>query len=365
VPAEEYNDAVILPGLINTHTHLELTGFDRVETPDFPGWIRRLRDLKASRSPAEYLVAARRGVAECFSAGVTTIADTGDSGVVVRALAEMGGVGVAYHEVFGPDPAQCDASLAGLETRIGELRQWAVGRVRLGVSPHAPYTVSGALLDVVVQWAIREQLPLAVHISESRDEVELVTRGTGAFAEAWRARGIPVPGRSGTSPIEWLALYGALTKRTLCIHAVQAGTPEIAQLARTGAAVAHCPLSNDAHGHGAAPLGKFLAAGIPVGLGTDSVVSVGELDLFAEARAAQALAGLSADEALALCTLGGARALGIDLETGSLQVGKWGDCVVIRVSDRPGQSPAAQVLACSPADVMLTCVAGREVFRAQ
>jgi cytosine/adenosine deaminase-related metal-dependent hydrolase len=366
VPAEEYESAVILPGLINTHTHLELTGFDQVGTEDFPGWIRRLRELKATRTPAEYLVAARHGVADCFNAGVTTIADTGDSGVVIRALAEMGGSGVAYQEVFGPEPVQCDTSLAGLQQRITELRQWATGRVRIGVSPHAPYTVSSALLQTVVRWSKREQLPLAVHISESREEVELVARGSGPFAEAWRARGIPVPESSGSSPLDWLARHGALTERTLCIHAVQVGPPDIVHLVRAGAAVAHCPLSNQAHGHGAAPLGQLLEAGVAVGLGTDSVVSVGRLDLLAEARAARDLAGLSADETVALCTLGGAKALGLEAETGSLEAGKWGDCVVIRVVDRPGRNlPAEWVLASSPGDVMLTCVAGRTVYRAQ
>ena len=96
--------------------------------------------------------------------------------------------------------------------------------------------------------------------------------------------------------------------------------------------MAHCPLSNAAHGHGAAPLASFLRHGLRVGVGTDSVLSVGRLDLLAEARAARALAGLDADAALALCTLGGARALGLEGEIGSLEAGKWGDCVVLRLA---------------------------------
>jgi 5-methylthioadenosine/S-adenosylhomocysteine deaminase len=217
-----------------------------------------------------------------------------------------------------------------------------------------------------VQWSVQERLPLAVHVAESPPEVEFVTRGAGPFAEAWRRRSIPVPERSGVTPLDWLARHGGLTERTLCIHAVQVGPDDIARLASSGAAVAHCPLSNQAHGHGAAPLAELLAAGVRVGLGTDSVVSVGRLDLLAEARAARDLAALSADETIELCTLGGAKALGLDIETGSLQVGKWGDCAVIQVSDRGGrQSPAERILASSPGDVLLTCVAGREVYRAQ
>ena len=366
VPHEDYGDAVILPGLINTHTHLELTGFEgRVREREFPVWIRQLRDLKATRSSAEYIEAARRGLASCYASGVTTIADTGDSGAAIQALAEADGSGVAYQEVFGPHPNQLEESMDGLRSRVSRLCCWATSRVRIGVSPHAPYTVSGPLFKAVARWSRAEGLPLAVHVAESRAEVDFVADGSGPFAEVWRSRGIPLPEPRGLSPIEWLAEEGVLTERTLCIHAVQAGPRDVDRLRASGSAVAHCPLSNRAHQHGAAPLAAMVEANIRVGLGTDSVVSVRRLDLLAEARAARTLAPLSADDLLELCTLSGARAIGVDSETGSLQVGKWGDCTVIRPpAGRSAGSPAEQVLASSPGDVLLTCVGGREVYQA-
>ncbi len=365
IAAEDFGEAVILPGLINTHTHLELTGFaDQVEEPDFATWIRRLRALKTTRSAAEYTEAARRGLQACYATGVTTIGDTGDSGSAIQALAEADGSGVAYQEVFGPHPAQAQESLTGLRDRVIQAGRWAVHRVRIGVSPHAPYTVSAPLLKAVASWAQSERLPLAVHVAESLAESELLAAGTGPFAEAWRARGIPLP-LPGRTPIEWLAAHGALTERTLCIHAVQAGAGDLQLLARHDAAVAHCPLSNAAHRHGEAPLSALLNAGVRVGVGTDSEVSVGRPDLLAEARAAAALAGLTADEAVELATLAGARALGLDSETGSLREGKWADCIVIKLagpqSDRP---PAERVLNSSSGDLLLTCLAGRDVYRA-
>ena len=366
MPAEDFGDAILLPGLINTHTHLELTGFEnQVRERDFSAWIRRLRELKTTRTPADYLEAARQGLAASFAAGVTTVADTGDSGAVIQALAERDASGVAYQEVFGPHPDQLDESLAGLRRRVSHLNRWATGRVRIGVSPHAPYTVSGPLLRAVAQWAVAERLPLAMHLAESRAEVDFLAGGTGAFAQAWKARAIPLPDWNGGTPIEWLARHDGLNERTLCIHAVQLQPSDIGRLAGSGAAVAHCPLSNQAHGHGVAPLSTLLAAGVRVGLGTDSVVSVGRLDLLAEARMARKSAGLAADEVLELCTVAGARALGMDAETGSLQVGKWGDCTVIRAPTAlERQSPAEQVLGSAPGDVMLTCVGGREAYRA-
>jgi 5-methylthioadenosine/S-adenosylhomocysteine deaminase len=363
--AEKFDDAVILPGLINTHTHLELTGFeDRVPEREFTAWIRRLRELKTTRSSAGYVEAARQGLASCFASGVTTVADTGDSGAVIEALVEAGGSGIAYQEVFGPDPGQSNESLAGLRARVDRLRPLATDRISIGVSPHAPYTVSGQLFRVVSDWARSEQLPMAVHVAESPAESELLLQGAGRFAEAWRARGIPLPSPGGRTPIRWLEEHGVLSEQTLCIHAVQLDGHDIGRLAESGAAVAHCPLSNQAHGHGDAPLEELLESGIRVGLGTDSVVSVGRLDLLAEARAAAGLApSLDADDLVELCTLSGARALGIDSHTGSLLPGKWADCTIVRIPVNSGGGPAEQVLASGPTDVLRTYVGGKEVHR--
>jgi cytosine/adenosine deaminase-related metal-dependent hydrolase len=364
-PAERFDDAVILPGLINTHTHLELTGFeDQLSEREFTAWIRRLRELKATRSPAKYVEAARLGLAACFAAGVTTVADTGDSGAVIKALAAVGGSGVAYQEVFGPDPEQAGESLAGLQAKIDELRPLAAGRVSIGVSPHAPYTVSGRLFRAVADWARAERLPMAVHVAESPAESTFLLQGAGPFADVWRARGIPLPSSGGRTPILWLAEHRVLSHQTLCIHAVQLNGPDLGRLADSGAAVAHCPLSNRAHGHGDAPLEALLNGGIRVGLGTDSVVSVGRLDLLAEARACAKLApSLNADDLIELCTLGGARALGLDSDTGSLVPGKWADCIVVRISTSNSRTPAERVLASGPQDVLRTYLGGKEVYR--
>lgn len=383
--------AVLLPGMVNTHTHLELTGFEvhapgsDTDDPAFPEWIQTIRRIKEARAPEDFLAAARRGVQDCWGGGITTIADTGDSGSVIQALAELGGSGFMYQEVFGPHPGQLDASFASLERRVGELARYSGPRVRLGVSPHAPYTVSGPLYSKVAAWARTEGLPLAVHLAESREESEFVTKQRGPFADAWKARGIPLldershlpsaishqpsplfSGPPRSSPVTWLASHGVLGPSTLCIHAIQLSPADIAMLAERGASVAHCPLSNARHRHGAAPLTALRKAGIRVGLGTDSVASVGRLDLFAEARAARALGGLSAEETLALCTLDGARALGLEGEIGSLTRGKWGDVIAVHLGNATAvesASPAEAVLAADPQSVRLTVLGGRVVHQ--
>jgi cytosine/adenosine deaminase-related metal-dependent hydrolase len=359
---DRYDEGLLLPGLINTHTHLELTGLSgEPPGPDFTGWILGVRQAKAARAPEAFGEAARRGIRECWAAGVTTIADTGDSGAVIEALAELGGSGIVYQEVFGPHPAQLEESLAGLRSAVHRLRRYAGDRVRLGVSPHAPYTVSGPLYSAVSAYAESEGLPIAVHLAESRAESELLAHARGSFAEAWTRRGIPHP-PGGHTPVEWLEAHGVLSERTLCIHVVQASAADLDRLARHRAAVAHCPLSNRAHGHGEAPLAAMLARGLRVGVGTDSVLSVGRLDLLAEARAARALAGLDAAQALALCTTGAAAALGWSEELGSLKPGRQGDCVILR-SPPSHLDPEERALASAPANVVATYLGGRVVYR--
>jgi aminodeoxyfutalosine deaminase len=216
------------------------------------------------------------------------------------------------------------------------------------VSPHAPYTVSEPLYRAVADFARREALPLAVHLAESREETALVRDGAGSFAEALRARGIPVTAHR-CSPVAYLVQRSVVQRATLCIHCVQVDERDIALLRDAGATIAHCPRSNRAHGHGMAPLAAFRAAGIRVGLGTDSVVSAGDVDLWAEAAAA----GVEGEEALRLLTIEGARALGLEADIGSLEVGKQADLAVFpsTVLHRPPP----------PSTALLTVIAGRPV----
>ncbi len=372
VVTRSFPGAALMPGLVNTHTHLELTGLaGQVEETDFSAWIRGVRGVKAGLGAEWFAAAARQGVRDGFAAGITTVLDTGDSGAVLQALVDLGGAGVAYQEVFGPDPVQCDESIRGLRDRVRELRPHARGRVRLGVSPHAPYTVSGPLYRAVAEYARSEGLPLAVHLAESPAETMLVAGHVGPFAEAWNARGIPPVARHGDlgaaarrSPVSWLDAHGVLGPDTLCIHTVQLDQADLDILVARRVPVAHCPVSNARHGHGNAPLGRLLAAGVRVGLGTDSVISVGQLDLWAEMRAAAALAGLTPGQALALATVDGARLIGAEAEVGWLGAGTFADLIAVELAPETHDQPVeARLLAAGPGNVLATFASGRPVFR--
>src|SRR2546430_8933072 len=347
----EFRDAVLVPGLVNAHTHLELTHLaGRNPEREFSRWIRTIRALKDATTPEEFDHSAEQGVRDCWMAGVTCVADRGSTGAPVRARARLGGRGINYQEVFGPDPADGAAPLAELRAAVARLGPVASGRARLGVSPHAPYTVSEPLYRAVAAFARREALPLAVHLAESREETALVRDGAGSFAEALRARGIPVQARH-CRPVQYLLELGVLERATgwLCIHCVQVDERDIDILRRAEVGLAACPRSNRAHAHGTAPLAALRAAGIPVGLGTDSVVSAGDVNLWAEAAAA----GLYEEEALQMLTIEGARALGLDADIGSLELGKQADLAVFPSTVLSRSLPTSTAL--------LTVVAGRVV----
>ena len=362
---EHYPSAILIPGLVNAHTHLELTGFEQLANePEFSDWIRTIIRLKAGRTASDFLEASTRGLRDGYASAVTTVADTGDSGAPFEALLEAGGSGIAYLEVFGPDPALAEQQFTAFRARVLALKPRQTGRVRLGVSPHAPYSVSGPLYRMVARLAEEEQLPMAVHIAESAAEVELLRDAGGTFAEQWRLRGIPLPPLPGRTPLAWLEQHGVLGPHTLCIHAVRADSEDIARMVRHRCGVALCPRSNHRHGHGAAPLADFRARRLRVGVGTDSAASVYPVDLLAEARAARELVGLTAEQALDLAMLGAARALLLDPELGSLSAGKWADCAVVEASPSLGaENVAESILAGGPGNVMATWLAGREVYR--
>jgi cytosine/adenosine deaminase-related metal-dependent hydrolase len=367
----DLGDALLLPGLVNAHTHLELTAMrGLLRGLEFVTWIRALTQARVEvLTPAAMRDAARSGVAEGLVAGITTYGDTSASGVVLEALRDTGARGIMFQEVFGPAPAQREPVLAELRAKVEALRPLETDLVRLGVSPHAPYTVHEDLLVDVAAYAIGAGLPVAMHLAESDAEIAFLREGEGPFAEGLRLRGIPVV-RRAHSPVHLLVELGVVLARPLLIHCVKIDESDTAFIAEHGCPVAHCPTSNAMLGHGTAPLRELIDAGVTVGLGSDSAASNDRMDMLDEAHVARLLQGarlrradaVSSAEALTLATLGGARALGLDARIGSLDVGKDADLAAFaldatRTPDAMDPLDAALAVAGTPA--LLVTVAGQ------
>lgn len=368
---EDLGDAILTPGLVNAHTHLDLTvlrGF--LSDLPFFDWVRMLTRAVATLDDADLLASASLGIAEGLLGGVTTFADTAPNTAAFDAMRALGVRGVCYREVFGPDPKDASKNLATLADQVAAMRRQETELVRVGVSPHAPYSVSDALYAAVAEFARRERLPVAVHIAEGAAESRLVEHGDGDFSGFLQGRGISTAPR-GAEPLDVIERAGLLQRDTLLIHAVRVSSNAIDRIANAGCGVAHCPASNAKLGHGIAPLLAMLRAGVQVGLGTDSMASNDRMDLLEEARLAvlaqRAASGrheaVSAQQAFRLATLGAAEALGLDEAIGSLEVGKQADLAAFALPPGPRENVYDALVFGPRPRTLLTLVAGRERMR--
>jgi cytosine/adenosine deaminase-related metal-dependent hydrolase len=351
--------SVILPGFVDAHTHLEYASYAGFgDGLSFGPWIALHVERKGRLDLEDMETIARLGALECLRSGITTVGDCSFVGAAATACADVGLEGVIYLEVFGDAPQ--------IE-RFHELRDRVADglpeSVRVGVSPHAPYTVTLDLYRACDELG----LPVATHLAESEAENEFLRTGGGDW-EAFAHMLVPPVGTTG---IRALAEAGLLGPRVLAAHCVQADKEEIELLATHDVAVAHCPRSNAYLGCGLAPLRELREAGIRVCIATDSPASTPSFDMFDEMRAAVAAArarerrtdALTAAEALELATLGGARALGLDVDRGSLTPGKRADLTILSLAETPWlpwEDPVtATVLGGAPERVVATLVSGQ------
>ena len=377
---EDLGAAAILPGFVNCHSHLELTAMrgllDTVED-DFLAWLLKLTKTRAEFFSAEDIeLSALHGAVEGARAGVTCFGDVGRNGVAAfKALKTCGLRGIVFEETqFTPGEEQAEESFQKMRGKFLLLREQETALIEAGISPHAPYTVCAALFKKIAELAGRENIKTSIHTAESDLEKDFMLRGEGLLAKLWRKSGA-VWQPPGVSTVKYLSSLGVLETKPLLVHCVNVDNDDLDLIVRSGSAVAHCPKSNAKFGHGIAPLESFLAKQIAVGLGSDSVASNNTCDLIEEARFASLLARtradkqhlISAEEMIRLTTLGGARALGLEEKIGSLEAGKQADLAVISIKNAaqmPVYDPAsAIVFASSGRDVILTVVAGKEIYR--
>jgi aminodeoxyfutalosine deaminase len=373
VPWMDLGKAILLPGLVNVHTHLELSALRGRIPPghSFVDWVINLLETRSSLTSETYTRAVEQGITELVRSGTTCVGEVSSTGASFAGLKKSGLRGVVYHEVIGPDDARAEGiaemSFGHLETMRREARG---GRLEIGISPHAVYSVSPRLFDQCRRLQQSLGLKTAIHAAESPAEIEYLRSATGEIrtrllpATGWGE--IPPPALE-TTPVNYLARVGVLGPRCLLIHAVHLTEEDLEIVAQSGVAVAHCPRSNVYLGVGRAPLKTFRDRGIPVGLGTDSLASNDSLSLWDEIRCArQTHSGLlSPAEWIEMATVGGAQALGLAAEIGTLDPGKQADVTALALDDPDADPYEYLVHQAATEKVLLTVVGGTPLYERQ
>lgn len=363
-PVEDLGNVAILPGLVNAHTHLE---FSSLRAPlgsadqSMPDWIRAvLRWRRETTVPREEAIA--QGLRECTEQGVTTLGEIVQADWPQNLFEESALHATVFQELIGPTPSRVTAALEQAQAHLGRApgNRWTPG-----LSPHAPYTVRRELLEAAVELSATRQIPLAFHLAESREELQLLEHQSGplydflAGLDHWDA-GV-LGGR--IRPLDYLRQLSA-AHRTLVIHGNYLADDEIAFLAEHAErmSVVYCPRTHAFFRHDDYPLAHMLAAGVRVCLGTDSRGSSPDLSLLAEMRgAARRHPAIAPATILRLGTLDGARALGRDHEIGSLEPGKWADLAMVALPERDASDPHALLLL-SDSPVVGTWYHGQVIF---
>jgi cytosine/adenosine deaminase-related metal-dependent hydrolase len=339
----DLGNAAILPGLVNAHTHLDLTGL-RGRAPyqgDFTDWLRAVIGHRRARSPEKVQADVRAGIAESLAHGVTLLGDIASGGLSWDALAEGPLRAVVFFELLGLPLDRAEAALASARGWLKAHR--ATPTCRPGLSPHAPYSVRGNLFFEAARLArdCKPRAPLAVHLAETAGELQLLHERQGPFVAFLKELGVWDADGLADNPRSVMSLCNQAIPK-LFIHGNYLGP--MARLPPSSAIV-YCPRTHAFFRHPPHPFRDFLARGLSVALGTDGLASNPDLDLLAEARFLHHhYPEVPAADLLRMATLDGAGALGWEDETGSLEPGKSADLVVLALPARDDSDPHRLVL---------------------
>jgi cytosine/adenosine deaminase-related metal-dependent hydrolase len=342
----EFPGCVILPGFVNAHTHLELTHFSswkiRKDIDYSPrtyiDWVIQVIKITRGLTRDEREHSLREGIRISLESGTTAIGEIVSGDAQIHLYGESTLCGRLYLEAIGRDPMHCASLLARLEA---DLETFGGSKILPGLSPHAPHTLSEAFMKDIAAMAAKRSLPMAIHLAESREEVDFLFDSTGKIADllypfaGWESS---IPSPQKMSPTEYLENLGILEMSPTLIHCVHVNHADAELLIKRGCRVVLCPRSNDRLNVGKAPAYLFKKMGIPMALGTDSLASNDSLSMLDEMRymLTDSPDVFTPGELLRMATLGAAEAVGLDKETGSLEEGKRADFLVMGFNGNSG-----------------------------
>jgi len=336
---EQLGDVALMPGLVNAHTHLELSYLHDEVPPasEFVTWIRNVMAARRQRPDpraADIVDAIDRAIVESRASGTAVVGDVSNTLVTFEPLARSALAAIVFYELIrfnAPDPrALVDAATAEIEALAPT--EW----VRASLAAHAPYSVAPLVLRAIREAVDRDALrPCSVHLCESAEETEFLRTGLGSWRRlledvgAWDPAWTP----PGVSPVQFLDESGFLGANVLAVHGVQMTLDDLGRLKARGTTLVTCPRSNGHTGAGAPPIQDFYDAGVRVAIGTDSLASSPDLNVFAELATMRALApAVPATALLESATIEGARALGFDADYGTIEPAKRARLIAVDLS---------------------------------
>jgi aminodeoxyfutalosine deaminase len=350
--ARDLGSVAILPGLVNAHTHLELSWMrNRVPPCDsMCVWAQGLMALRRAVDDDEPREPIGVAVAEARASGTCLVGDVGDTLNAYDALADSDLSALIFREILGFRASDPDDVLDRIRASVAELTP--VERLRTSVAPHAPYSISPALLRAIAARA--RGRPVSMHLGESVEEIQFLRDGTGPWRQVLEALNVWDPSWTppACGPVEYVARAGLLNDRLVAVHGVQFTGDDLARLAAARATVVTCPRSNRWTGAGTPPLERFYASGVRIAIGTDSLASVADLNVFAELAEVRRLApSVPARALLRSATASGAEALGFAGDFGTIEPGKRSELLAVRIPEGVTDVEEYLVRGIEPADV--------------
>lgn len=344
----DFGNSAIMPGFVNAHTHLELTNLHGLEVEDkkLPTWIWQLMKTKMKWKEPDFESSLINGVKQSLESGTTTVYDITNSGYAYNVLQNQPIRKVIFDEVIALDPVHCKTVLDTAKEKLEKI-DTSNNLLDIGISPHAPYTVSPELFAGCTGLADELNLPLCTHIAETEDEIEFLTEGTGLFADFLRKLRLLskdwIP--PGKTPINFLNSTGILNSKPVLIHCNYLTNDEISIISESGCSVIYCPRSHKFFEHKDHPLQKLLNKGINVAIGTDSLASNYSLSILDEMRTIRStFHQVEPQTIIDMATINGAAALGLDDKFGKLRNGYYADLAVIKLPDKPEDDVFSAIL---------------------
>ncbi len=331
----DFSEHLLMPGLVNSHTHLSLTKLKNKIQPgiSFPDWIKKIVSYTSAMSESEEKEAIKEGLSCLIETGTTTIGDISRSGNSINVMRSMKIGGIVYLEVIGFKKSAMNDQINRVNQILKDNK--ADEMVEFGLSPHSPYSVSPQLIESTYRLAQSNRLQIAMHIAETKEESEFIEKGEGRLRSLMEEmdRWEPDWKVSKSTPIKYLNNLGALKDMT-GIHLNYIDDEDIDIMKENNLSIVYCPKSNKWFHRGESyPLIKYLKKNINVSVGTDSLASNDSLNMFEEmSLIKKQFPSLSDETIVQMATINGAKALGMEKITGSLETGKKADIIALKLN---------------------------------